>query len=279
MKVHEGCDVDFEQKFDLGGSDSLIITAIAWDCEWAAGVVQLSAKQKSLYSFSHAAPHVSLASAHVDPDWQRVGLWTKRVLSATDWIKEPQCKIMYSPSIEVWKTPAPYRLSCRRGVELVSPNIVIMAASVTLSEEEEEELKTVPAGLWAQGKNDVGLIKGCEPVHITPKSDYRPHQHQSPSKTRGSGGHQACVPIIKTSRSYRTMPRLTSTYSNFPVKKGQGEMNGDLCRICRLSTRQYTLDPPEFPKTPHPILSQIPPDTGEGSSSRGDEYATPHPPT
>ncbi|KAK1790206.1 hypothetical protein P4O66_014133, partial [Electrophorus voltai] len=64
--------------------DSLIITAIAWDCEWAAGVVQLSAKQKSLYSVSHAVPRVSLASAHADPDWQRVGLWTKRVLSATD---------------------------------------------------------------------------------------------------------------------------------------------------------------------------------------------------
>ncbi|KAK1784388.1 hypothetical protein P4O66_014832, partial [Electrophorus voltai] len=38
---------------------------------------------------------------------------------------------------------------------------------------------------------------------------------------------------------------------------------------------------PRAPEVPnlHTILSQIPPDTGEGSSSRGDGYSTPHPPT
>lgn len=33
-------------------------------------------------------------------------------------------------------------------------------------------LAEVPAKLWAKHKYDVGLMKGCEPVIITPKSDY-----------------------------------------------------------------------------------------------------------
>ncbi|KAK1784038.1 hypothetical protein P4O66_021751, partial [Electrophorus voltai] len=75
----------------------------------------------------------------------------------------------------------------------------IMKAPDGLSkpEEEEEELKTVPAGLGAQGKNDVGLIKGCEPVHITPKSDYRPHQHQYPLKPEAAEGIRPVLQPLK----------------------------------------------------------------------------------
>lgn len=43
-------------------------------------------------------------------------------------------------------------------------------------------LAEVPPKLWAKPKYDVGLIKGCEPVVITPKSDYRPCQQQYPLK-------------------------------------------------------------------------------------------------
>lgn len=43
-------------------------------------------------------------------------------------------------------------------------------------------LEEVPSELWAKHKYYVGLIKGCEPVVITPKSDYRPCQQQYPLK-------------------------------------------------------------------------------------------------
>ncbi len=39
-------------------------------------------------------------------------------------------------------------------------------------------------------KYDVGLIKGCEPVVITPKSDYRPCQSQYPLKKEALRGIQ-----------------------------------------------------------------------------------------
>jgi len=35
-------------------------------------------------------------------------------------------------------------------------------------------LEGIPSCLWANDEYDVGLIAGCEPVQIKPKSDYRP---------------------------------------------------------------------------------------------------------
>lgn len=46
------------------------------------------------------------------------------------------------------------------------------------SVEDIPELKLVPDYLWAKSKHDVGLIKNCEHVIITPKSDYRPYRGQ-----------------------------------------------------------------------------------------------------
>ena len=43
-------------------------------------------------------------------------------------------------------------------------------------------LAEVPTDIWAKSKYDVGLIKGCEPVIVTPKSDYRPCKKQYPLK-------------------------------------------------------------------------------------------------
>lgn len=42
------------------------------------------------------------------------------------------------------------------------------------------DLEKLPEHRWAKGKYDVGLIKNCEPVIVTPKSDYRPKKQQYP---------------------------------------------------------------------------------------------------
>ncbi|KAL7841321.1 hypothetical protein SRHO_G00250120 [Serrasalmus rhombeus] len=57
-----------------------------------------------------------------------------------------------------------------------------------LTEEEELELASLPPQLWASSKYDVGLIKDCEPVVITPKSAYRPRQAQYPLKPEAIKG-------------------------------------------------------------------------------------------
>ncbi len=57
-------------------------------------------------------------------------------------------------------------------------------------------LKEVPKTLWASSQFDVGLIKNCEPVQITPKSDYRPCTPQYSIKKESVEG---ITPIIKSS--------------------------------------------------------------------------------
>lgn len=42
----------------------------------------------------------------------------------------------------------------------------------------DARLKEVPKKLCATGKDDVGLVKHCPPVHIIPYSDYRPRKAQ-----------------------------------------------------------------------------------------------------
>lgn len=49
------------------------------------------------------------------------------------------------------------------------------------------KLSDVPSTLWA-AHNDVGLIKNVEPVHITPKSHYRPFQTQYPLRKEAEVG-------------------------------------------------------------------------------------------
>lgn len=40
----------------------------------------------------------------------------------------------------------------------------------------------IPEELWSQGPSHVGLMKGVQPVPITPKRGYRPHVRQYPLK-------------------------------------------------------------------------------------------------
>lgn len=49
-------------------------------------------------------------------------------------------------------------------------------------------LQEVPKTLWTVHKYDVGLIKDCEPVVITPKSDFRPCKAQYPLKQEAIDG-------------------------------------------------------------------------------------------
>lgn len=50
------------------------------------------------------------------------------------------------------------------------------------------ELQAIPSSLWVAHKYDVGLIKGTEPIKITPKSDFRPNLPQYPLKPEAIAG-------------------------------------------------------------------------------------------
>ena len=64
----------------------------------------------------------------------------------------------------------------------------------TLTEEQDQTLKEVPESLWSKGKADVGLINVFQPIEITAKSTFRPHQRQYPLKPDAEEGID---PIIR----------------------------------------------------------------------------------
>ncbi len=80
-------------------------------------------------------------------------------------------------------------------------------------------LAEIPPKLWAKHKYDVGLIKGCEPVVITPKSDYRLCPSQCPLK---KGALRGIQPVFESLLKERVIiPCHDSPVRTpiFPVKK------------------------------------------------------------
>ena len=80
-------------------------------------------------------------------------------------------------------------------------------------------LQEVPSELWASQKYDVGLIKNCEPVVITLKSDYSPCQPQYPLKPETIPG---IVPVSESLLKTGVIvpcPNSPVRAPLFPVKK------------------------------------------------------------
>ncbi len=80
-------------------------------------------------------------------------------------------------------------------------------------------LAEIPPKLWAKHKYDVGLIKGCEPVVITPKSDYRPCQSQCPLKKEALRGIQPVFESLLKERVIIPCHDSPVRTPIFPVKK------------------------------------------------------------
>ncbi len=80
-------------------------------------------------------------------------------------------------------------------------------------------LAEIPPKLWAKHKYDVGLIKGCEPVVITPKSDYRLCQSQCPLKKEALRGIQPVFESLLKDRVIIPCHDSPVRTPIFPVKK------------------------------------------------------------
>ncbi|XP_055358456.1 uncharacterized protein LOC129603021 isoform X2 [Betta splendens] len=109
------------------------------------------------------------------------------VLSWTDvnWQTTSDPYAMYSPTLHAYKKLFLSNFHAQRTVHLVPQHSTHTPHHMFLSEDaltQYPALQEVPASLWATHKYDVGLIKGCDPVVITPKSDYRPCKQQYPLK-------------------------------------------------------------------------------------------------
>jgi len=75
-----------------------------------------------------------------------------------------------------------FEVGVLRNVTAIGKNVTAQGEEDISASEIDISLAEIPTRLWAKHKYDVGLIKGCEPVVITPKSDYKPRQAQYPLK-------------------------------------------------------------------------------------------------
>ncbi|XP_041868122.1 uncharacterized protein LOC121656940 [Melanotaenia boesemani] len=73
-------------------------------------------------------------------------------------------------------------IHCQKSVQLVDDDFLTCFSADSPLPPVPPALSQVPSDLWATSPHDVGLVKNCPPVVITPKSDYRPCQKQYPLK-------------------------------------------------------------------------------------------------
>uniref|UniRef100_A0A3B1IXH9 ribonuclease H n=1 Tax=Astyanax mexicanus TaxID=7994 RepID=A0A3B1IXH9_ASTMX len=188
--------------------------------------------------------------------WRDIGPWALRVARANDWVDTDRPQVYYSASTKAWKCSFQYRLRAERTVELFGKSPQIQAA--VLTQEEELELAPLPPQLWAADKYDVGLIRDCEPVSITPKSAYRPRQAQYPLKPEAIEGIRPVFQALLKAKVIVPCPDSPVRTPIFPVKK-PGRDEWRFVQDLQAVNAAVQARAPEVPN-PHTILSQIPTD-------------------
>lgn len=175
-----------------------------WDDTRCAVSVKFSEPTTdALFCVPNSDPHVPLIKPK-KKKWQILGPWVRACNSATGWEATSDPNVDFNSVLGVHRKCFPAVVNAVRTVELIPEargkradkfsdwrrdrgfsrpawktvlNCVADVADIP-------ELQQVPSHLWARTKYDVGLIKGVEPVVITPKSSYRPCQNQYPLKRK-----------------------------------------------------------------------------------------------
>ncbi len=190
---------------------------------WSENVCALSAclseKQMRLYLITgQSAPHLSVIKA-TEQKWEEIGLFVRKCLSATDWIEKPNGQ-KHSGNAGVFMEECEFDVAVQRTVTAIVRNAMEKHEHGSISATDiHPVLAEIPPKLWAKHKYDVGLIKGCEPVVITPKSDYRPCQSQCPLKKEALRGIQPVFESLLKERVIIPCHDSPVRTPIFPVKK------------------------------------------------------------
>ncbi|XP_066506393.1 uncharacterized protein [Hoplias malabaricus] len=255
--ISEGPDKEFELKFFKEVQNEVIRTNTVYVGDTLAGAtVTLNRDQIELFEVYDSIPHVSLGKAPHE-EWKDVGTWLNTVvLKVTDWRPvEGPLPIMHSRCTNIYKIVTPYLFHAHRVVTLAANDTLSMVTKVVLP----TDLADIPDTLWAKGKNDVGLIRNCEPVVITPKSTYRPKQNQYPLRKEALEGIRPVLEALKEAGVIIPCPSSPVRTPIFPVKKPGGD-NWRFVQDLQAVNAAVHARAPEVPN-PHTILSSIPPDT------------------
>ncbi len=179
----------------------------------------LSEKQIQLYLITgQSAPHLSVIKA-TEQKWEEISLFVRKCLSATDWIEKPNGQ-KHSRNVGVFMEECEFDVAVQRTVTAIVRNAMEKHEHGSISATDiHPVLAEIPPKLWAKHKYDVGLIKGCEPVVITPKSDYRPCQSQCPLKKEALRGIQPVFESLLKERVIIPCHDSPVRTPIFPVKK------------------------------------------------------------
>lgn len=258
--VSRGPDTSYEEVFYRDLNDTLTTGNFYWTDNKSAFSVCLSSAQLALYKVDDAHPHVSISKSP-NEQWRHLGPFMRRCETVSDWEKTENPQIMYSPSTNIRRTPYQAKFRVLRSVYLIDESNDTQTQIFTSMSPDDPELKDVPSTLWATHKYDVGLIKGCQPVVITPRSDYRPFRTQYPLKQEAIDG---ITPVFNSLlRSGVIVPCSDSPVRTpiFPVKKIRDKDQPTEWRFVQDLKAVNAAVHARAPHVPNPytIMAQIPP--------------------
>ncbi|XP_047231734.1 uncharacterized protein LOC124874432 [Girardinichthys multiradiatus] len=255
--VSEGPDFDYEDSWYKITNERVYLSDMYWNDHTAALSVTLTSEQLHFFQVSGSVPHVSLAKSE-NMEWKDVGFFVRRCLLATDWRETDVPYVFVSPSQNAFKRHCPTVVSCNRTVQLISHSHLFLATASSA----DADLEELPDSLWAAHKYDVGLITDCEPVVVTPKSNYRPCQKQYLLKKEALEGIRPVFDSLLKAGVIVPCPNSPVRTPLFPVKKIRPPGEPDEWRFVmdlQAVNQSVVARAPSVPN-PSTILSQIPPE-------------------
>lgn len=184
-------DPEFETNFLSQSCDVLTLQTNILDSVKSAISVSLNHTQQQFFQMSDS-PHVSLSKGDQD-EWKDLGPFVRACQTATDCTPTTDADVLHSASLGAFSSSLPKSVFALRTLHYVGdtsePQMILDESQLP------PELREMPPPLWAKHPYDVGLIKGVEPILITPKSDFRPCQQQYPLRPEAVAGR---TPVFKS---------------------------------------------------------------------------------
>ncbi|XP_034721067.1 uncharacterized protein LOC117939686 [Etheostoma cragini] len=213
----------FVEDFFEEEADELECIYLYWHENKCAVAVNLTEKQKVFFRVQHSHAHISLSKSPTD-QWRNLGQFVLDCDQLTDWTETVEGNVYTSPSTGAYRKLLSQRVTATRSVfqrkEAETHTHTFLNNSVIVSPSDISPLLSrVPGHLWAAHKYDVGLIKNCQPVVITPRSDFRPKKHQYPLKQEAINGIRPVFNSLLKAGVIVPCPDSPVRTPIFPVKK------------------------------------------------------------
>ncbi len=208
-----------EEWFNGAENEKIRFYKIFWNENVCALSACLSEKQMQLYLITgESAPHLSVTKG-TEQTWAALGLFVRKCMKATDWADKGN-GVNHSENVRAFMANCDFEVDVQRTVTAIVKNAMEKHEHGSISAIDiHPVLAEIPSKLWAKHKYDVGLIKGCEPVVITPKSNYGPCQSQCPLKKEALRGIQPLFESLLKEKVIIPCHDSPVRTPIFPVKK------------------------------------------------------------